>query len=161
MLVINQTLVIGFLGNAFTQVACTATSTQWKQTRRSLKGPTNIQRCFGLFHRHEYPHYTLELTNGNGCFTTTAVDVRFDTDNALGRLTITLPQTVGPRDVPPGTAMRFVKRKWEKLGFGIIPRSQWPKEMLGYGGCKSPILDYDGESFTEIYVEGIHTHDKT
>ena len=147
---VENTRVRGWMGQAFTCVDGELSPAKWKRIKRSLLGPTKLHRLLRFFRKDKHIHYLVSIGNYGEAM---AVDVQFDTYNDVGRLTVQLPQYIGPRHIPPRTEILLLKRVWEKIGFGIIPRSKWPMEMLDYGGCKSPILEYDGEKFTEIRIE--------
>ena len=135
MLTVRDTHVISFLGNAFTVIAISQSTRDWTALDRSLAGPRSWQRFGGLFHRHESIDYSIRLYATPVTIECTTIWLEFCSKTNGGQLTIHLPQTIGPSNVPAGTKIEILDRKWVQTSGTPIRRPEWHPDLLQYGSC--------------------------
>ena len=135
MLTVRHTHVTSFLGSAFTVIAIAQTPREWKTIDRSLNGPRNWQRFGGLIHRNESLCYAIRLQTTPDPVDVDSIWLEYNSKMNGGQLTIHLPQTIGPSNVPVGTGIEIMGRKWVSAGDGPIHKSKWHPDLLQYGSC--------------------------
>jgi len=136
MLTVCHTTVISFLGSAFTVIAMEQSARDWALLDRTLDGPRNWQRFGGLFHKTDSVVYSIRLHATPSPIECVTIWLEFCSETNGGQLTIHLPQTIGPSNVPPGTKVEILNRKWVSAKEATIRRPEWHPDLLEYdSGC--------------------------
>lgn len=142
MLTVRNTRVISFIGNAFTVVTMPQTARGWTALDRSLAGPRNWQRLGGLIHRHDCVSYSVRLHTTPQPIECVSMWLEYNSKTNGGELTIHLPQTIGPSDVPIGTNLEILDRQWVATTDGPIHKSNWHPDLLQYASCTVAASDW-------------------
>jgi hypothetical protein len=134
MLTIRSTYVTSFLGSAYTVITIQLNARSCAAIDRAIAGPHAWQRLFGLLHRKHSIRYLIRFQSS---VPAECVSIWHEYNSKVngGQLTIHLPQTIGPSDVPPGTIVEILHRQWVPTGDGALHRSNWNPELLEYTCC--------------------------
>jgi hypothetical protein len=134
MLTVRDSHVFSFMGSAFTVIAIQMVPHSWVALNRAIEGPRNWHRLFGLLHRHQSICYLIRLHSFHPFECVTVWQEYSSTINS-GQLTIHLPQTIGPSNVPPGTTIELLRRQWVSNSGDILHKSKWHPELQQCGSC--------------------------
>lgn len=138
MLTVRNTRVFSYLGSARTVVSIQINARAWATLDRAIDGPRNWHRLCGLLHRNESVCYLIRL---HTFVPIECVTFWHEYNSKIngGELTIYLPPTIGPSDVPQGTSIEILRRQWVSIWDGRLHRSQWNPELLQYvSSCNFP-----------------------